>query len=56
MQVRQPWRAVAGGFVVEVISQAPIGWHLRFDRSGRMIIVDDGLLVPTLYERTAMRE
>ena len=53
----QRWRSVGDGFVIVVIDRAPTGWHVRFDESGVMSIVDeDELLDPTLYENAASRE
>jgi hypothetical protein len=57
VRVGQRWRPVGDGHVLEVVERAPSGWHVRFDGSGVMTIVDDGeLLDPALYENATARE
>jgi hypothetical protein len=57
VEIGQRWRSVGDGHVLEVVDRAPTGWHVRFDESGIMTIIDDAeLLDPGLYENAAMRE
>lgn len=56
VRVGQRWRSLGDGYVIEVVQRSATGWHVRFDESGVMTIVDEAhLLDPTMYEDAEAR-